>query len=54
MKYILKLHIHQQLEHVKPTKHIIQVHPRINIGLQYIRNISEIHFEVTYTSTNSA
>ena len=27
-----------------------QVHPRINIGLQYIRNTSEIHFEVTYTS----
>ena len=28
-----------------------QVHPGINIGLQYIRNTSEIHFEVTYTST---
>ena len=30
-----------------------QVHPIINIGLQYIRNTSEIHSEVTYTSTNS-
>ena len=28
-----------------------QVHPGINIGLQYIRNISEIHSEATYTST---
>ena len=28
-----------------------QVHPRINIGLQYIRNTNEIHFEVIYTST---
>ena len=28
-----------------------QVHPKINIGLQYIRNTSEIHSEVTYTST---
>ena len=28
-----------------------QVHPGINIGLQYIRNTSEIHFKVTYTST---
>ena len=28
-----------------------QVHPRINIRLQYIRNTSEINSEVTYTST---
>ena len=28
-----------------------QVHPGINIGLQYIRNIIEIYSEVTYTST---
>ena len=28
-----------------------QVHPGINTGLQYIRNTSEIHSEVTYTST---
>ena len=28
-----------------------QVNPRMNIGLQYIRNTSEIHSEVTYTST---
>ena len=28
-----------------------QVHPRINIGLQYIRNTSEKKSKVTYTST---
>ena len=28
-----------------------QVHPGINIRLQYIRNTSEIHSEFTYTST---
>ena len=31
-----------------------QVHPGINIGLQYIRNTSEIHSEVTYTSTQKS
>ena len=31
-----------------------QVHPRINIGLRYIRNTSDIHSEFTYTPTKVA
>ena len=31
---------------------MIQVHPGINIGLQYIINTSEIRSEVTYASAD--
>ena len=37
--------LHYRIFSIGTSRHdITQVHPRINIGLQYIRNTSEIHF----------
>ena len=48
------VYIHMYME-LPPSRNrwatMTQVHPGIKIELQYIRNTSEIHSEVTYTST---